>query len=618
MEQHRTGKPSPNSKPAAKACLQCRSVKLKCVTSGNETICERCDRKSLNCIFQDHRRGRRPGTRFTRRSKAPSSAQIGSSPVVQPRQNEERQSIGTQAPAIQRSPDWSSGSLQPAGLFNREATRGSFSLGSILNASDSNRPDVPFNESRASRDDPIGLGLINLSIAISLFENFMVHLNPYISQLDPQLHTFDRVRQQSAFLLTAVLAAAAKAFNPALHQKLRDHAEDILADSFRTGIKSVETAQSIMIMTYWKDSEDTRAWMLLGYVIRMGMELGWHRLTSYSPQRSASRTDLQNRQVRNIERTWFVLFVYDRSISLQTGKPWMIERSEFIEAIEAWCRDAMATPGDRLLGALVTLRLLSSEVFKLLGPRSSRLRARQLHSLESLLAIIKGRVEEWESRWLQVADKDSCQPFLIQFYGTHLRLQLFSLPLQDVLAQSGQDASYHMESLWVSYSSALEMLHLICRHSSSLYFAQDSIHVMTAYSAAFLIKLLLSTPDPISRQIEVDVHSAISGAALVFSQQAAPPGSSCALQSRFLNNVLARISKHVNREAVNRETNPSECRSQPETNRRELVTDDATAPPSRIFSYAEGGLALDFADDQSWAEIMAEAGFNAQEGVFFA
>jgi hypothetical protein len=83
----------------------------------------------------------------------------------------------------------------------------------------------------------------------------------------------------------------------------------------------------------------------------------------------------------------------------------MIERSEFIEAIEAWCRDDMATPGDRLLGALVTLRLLSSEVFKLLGPRSSRLRARQLHSLESLLAIIKGRIEEWESRWLQLADK---------------------------------------------------------------------------------------------------------------------------------------------------------------------------------------------------------------------
>ncbi|KZL80483.1 fungal specific transcription factor domain-containing protein [Colletotrichum incanum] len=535
------------------------------------------------------------------RNKASSSVPIKSSLVVQPRQDEERQTGRAQGSAIQRSPDWSNGSLQPAGLFNHEATRGSFSLGSILNAPDSHRPETRSNESRIPADDPIQLGFINLSIATSLFDNFMVNLNPYISQLDPQLHTFNRVRQKSAFLLTAILAAAAKAFNPALHKKLRDHAEDILTCNFRKGIKSVETAQAVMILTYWKDSEDTRAWMLLGYVIRMGMELGWHRLASYSLHRSDSTTDLQSRQTRNIERT---------CISLQTGKPWMVERSEFIESIEAWCRDAMATPGDRLLGALVTLRLLSSEVFRLLGPRSSRVRARQLHSLESLLAIIKGRIEEWESRWLY-----TCHPFLIQFYGTHLRLQLFSLPLQDILAQSDQNMSYHMEALWVSYSSALEMLHLICRHSSWLYFAQDSIHVMTAYSAAFLIKA-----KPISRQIEPDIQSAISGAALVFSQQAAPSGSSCALQSRFLNNLLTRISKDPGEEAENREPNFPESWSQPGTGRHEAMAENGTTTTTsgRPFSQMEVGLALDFAGDEAWAGIMAEAGFNAQDGVFFA
>jgi hypothetical protein len=160
---------------------------------------------------------------------------------------------------------------------------------------------------------------------------------------------------------------------------------------------------------------------------------------------------------------------------------------------------------------------------------------------------------------------------------------------------------------------------------------------MTAYSAAFLVKvsrhmlphpltslltshaqLLLSTPDPISRQIEAEVHSAISGAALVFSQQAAPPGSSCALQSKFLNNVLARTSKRVNREVANRDANPSESRNQPGTNRHELLTGDVTAAASRIYSYVEGGPSLDFADDEAWAGIMAEAGFNSQDGVFLA
>jgi uncharacterized membrane protein len=84
---------------------------------------------------------------------------------------------------------------------------------------------------------------------------------------------------------------------------------------------------------------------------------------------------------------------------------------------------------------------------------------------------------------------ETCHPFLIRFYGTHLRLQLFSLPLQEILASADPDISTNLEVLWVSYSSALEMLQLINRSASFLYFAQDSVHVMTAYSAAFLIKV---------------------------------------------------------------------------------------------------------------------------------
>lgn len=96
-----------------------------------------------------------------------STAPAASSQSVQQRQIEERSEL-TQA--IQRSPDWSNGSLQPAGLFSRAATRGSFSLGSILNASQSTTSEAQHEESRIPADDPIQLGLLNSSIASSLFE----------------------------------------------------------------------------------------------------------------------------------------------------------------------------------------------------------------------------------------------------------------------------------------------------------------------------------------------------------------------------------------------------------------------------------------------------------------
>lgn len=140
----------------------------------------------------------------------------------------------------------------------------------------------------------------------------MTSLNPYISQLDPQLHTYDRVRDKSTFLLTTVLAAAAKAFNPALAPKLRDHAEDMLGKHLVRGVKCIETAQAIMIMTYWKEPDDTRAWMYLGYVMRMCMEIGCHRLQAYQSRTAEQSAGTPVRQLRDVERTWLVLFVYDR------------------------------------------------------------------------------------------------------------------------------------------------------------------------------------------------------------------------------------------------------------------------------------------------------------------
>ncbi|KAI4600437.1 hypothetical protein KJ359_000792 [Pestalotiopsis sp. 9143b] len=310
----------------------------------------------------------------------------------------------------------------------------------------------------------------------------------------------------------------------------------------------------------------------------------------------------------------------------------MIERSTFIESIESWCRDSLATDNDRLLGAFVTLRLLSSEVFKLLGPKSSKVVSGPLHSIESLLAIIKIRIEEWEQRWIHCVSSDTCHPFLIRFYGTHLRLQLFSLPLQEVLASSDPDISTNLEVLWVSYSSAVEMLQLINRSASFLYFAQDSIHVMTAYSATFLIKLLLSTHESVAGQIEPQVSTAISTAARVFSQQASPPGSSCTLQAKFLERIMSdfetmrqeqRLQKsqvravedniHVGNTVPlldeNGTSRPAETVCQDVTCIDDIEDRNGLQPVRQEFSFAE---------DEMWADMFANAGFNYQEGVFFA
>jgi hypothetical protein len=78
---------------------------------------------------------------------------------------------------------------------------------------------------------------------------------------------------------------------------------------------------------------------------------------------------------------------------------------------------------------------------------------------------------------------------MIRFYGAHQSLQLFSMPLQETLKNQTFNETCDLKPLWISYHSATTMLRLMAEFSSFLSLCQDSIHVMTAYSAVLLIKV---------------------------------------------------------------------------------------------------------------------------------
>lgn len=203
-----------------------------------------------------------------------------------------------------------SNGFQPADILSRRATNGMFSLQNVLSTQ---HTDTSEGSTQAfSVDDPIDKGLVNLQVATSLFDGFMKHLNPFVSQLDPCLHTLDYVRQTSSFLFVVILAAASKLLHVSLFPPLYSHAEGLLLESFRRGSKSVEVIQALLILTYWKKPDDSRAWLSVGYAIRMALELGWHQLGSDKMRCPSDMPQRQARKQRNVERTWLVLFVYDR------------------------------------------------------------------------------------------------------------------------------------------------------------------------------------------------------------------------------------------------------------------------------------------------------------------
>lgn len=94
-----------------------------------------------------------------------------------------------------------------------------------------------------------------------------------------------------------------------------------------------------------------------------------------------------------------------RSISLQTGKPRMIERSKFIESVNTWYRSPLAITSDILLCAFTSLRLLTSEVFELLEAQCATSPKDQTYQVDSLLRILMKQIEAWQEHWLTIADE---------------------------------------------------------------------------------------------------------------------------------------------------------------------------------------------------------------------
>ncbi|KAJ4376334.1 hypothetical protein N0V83_001617 [Neocucurbitaria cava] len=503
---------------------------MKCRLTQDLIKCHRCTRKSLDCVFQQHRRGRKLGTRLNPQCSSKSDRPAHVESTTEPGHAQSQDEFGLTA---ERQPDepesvtrdfWADNDgFQPPSLLNRHAAKGNFSLQNVLSTNAEPRFVTAGSSSSARTEDPIATGLLNYAIATSLFERFMENLNPFICQFDPVLHTFDYVRETSPFLFSAVLAAAAKALNPSLYTPLRDHAETLFARAFRRGDKSPEVVQAILVLTYWKEPEDTRAFVNVGLAIRIAMELGWNKSVVHG-QTSGSNV-LEARKARNIQRTWLVMFVYDR----------------------------------RALPPI----------------------------LNSIL------------------------------WHTHTVTFVFASFAVVSLSEIGFD-----------------------RHGSFM----DQLQRGNQNAAPiFLIKLLLSVPKAIRREIETTTLQTLRTTALIFSQQAAPANCGCALQSMFLANIVALVEKACQRRIVSStfehalrpcpEQHPEQREAEPSTNQVtgahdrcvdrvqdqnmqsshdhgievEAVNDLSITPQSQDFN---------FFDNEMWSSMFANAGFSINDGIF--
>lgn len=580
---------------------------MKCVGAEDASPCQRCKRAGVDCIFEKHRRGRKPGSKLSEASKmlrrlekGLNSAKLKSQshePIPTSFTQDTRPGFGNiELPPLNLPPDYNGPyprsavtnnphspgndadeddddsdktgeAIFPVQLIRKE--RNSF-FKTILNPENhepqpahnpsGSQPSPPPHQSPSSPPasvvsasshntsgprDPIAAGLIDEKQATVFFDLFFLRLNPFINLFDPSLHTVSYIRSRCPFLFTTIIMACCKFFQPDLYITVQKVAHEFAVKAFAEAWKRVEVVQAFACLTYWKEPDDTRTWTYIGYACRMAVELGLNR---YVGRRPTEETEFQMRERRNRERTYLVLFVHDRSLSTQTGRNWMLPEDELVRHSPTWHEEGGAPirPEDVIVCAFIQLRLIATETTDYFSPHRRSVGTQPADTdREQMLKTCNTKLDQWLEHWLGEMKKAGGEKFhfaFLNFFRLYVRLFLNSFGIQSPRYPYANSTT----AIIACYKSGLEHLRIVTRDFatiSMLRYGQDTITVMTAYCAVFLLKLLRTSNALADSQdgAKDEIYSVIQKTAEAYSAASDPSqySTSAAHHARFLRNLIA-------------------------------------------------------------------------------
>lgn len=480
--------------------------------------------------------------------------------------------------------------IYPARVVDKETKRHSTFFRTILNPPDSNPGNNHGEASKSDAErgvqvtlpprpivldpnvqDPIAVGLLDEQEAKVLFDLVFMRLNGFINLFDPRLHTVPYVRSRSPFLFSCLIMAGCKFWKAELYRQCQQIAHSFAFKAFAEGWRSVEVVQAFACLTYWKEPDDTRTWTYIGYACRMAVELG---LNTYVG-RIEGESEEHKRERRNRERTYLVLWVHDRALSMQTGRNWMLPEDDMIRHAKSWHEDTPMRPEDVIVAAMVNLRQIAAETTDVY--RMQKGGGLEGHysdvNHEILLRGCNSKLTHWMDFWDTELKRANGLPFhyaFLAFFRLHVRLFLNSLGLQSSSTPLGR-TSPSLQSLSICYTSAIQSLELITRSFAPwglLRYGQDSMTVMSAYSAVFLIKLLRRTAmlSELATTASRDIHDLISQTADVYQEAAllAVSSSSAAYHARFLRALVAKDAESKIMRQVSQRNSGQSSRNSPD------------------------------------------------------
>ncbi|KAG7085553.1 hypothetical protein E1B28_003110 [Marasmius oreades] len=345
-------------------------------------------------------------------------------------------------------------------------------------------------------------GLVTPDDVDRLFDIFYKKVNPFVSLLDPVLHTPASTFARCPFLFTVICAVSSRYYpeKSEIYPIAMHFAKHSAANALVDGWKSVELCQAYILMSIYavpaRRWEEDRSWLYTGLAIRIATDLNLHMVPTTKPH-----NEKQEREVLNRTRVWMICFNLDRSTATQFGKRSTIKEDYILRHSADWFTKSQYNLDFdvHLCAHTALLKIVAKFHDDIFSDTSSPsglnkridFRTVTLKHDEKLVQF----EEEWTKRFNENLKPDDrgaevrCN--LLPFLVAYSRLVMFSFGFQQAYHRGVQPGdNIFLTKCLEAAKGVITCLVDTLAPSGYMRYAPDGHFVFASFASAFLLKLL--------------------------------------------------------------------------------------------------------------------------------
>ncbi|KAJ8689224.1 hypothetical protein PTI98_013267 [Pleurotus ostreatus] len=345
-------------------------------------------------------------------------------------------------------------------------------------------------------------GLVTPDDVEKLFEIFYTHVNPFVSLLDPVLHTPALTFARCPFLFTVICAVSSRYYpeKSEVYPIAMHFAKHSAANALTDGWKSVELCQAYILMSIFavpaRRWEEDRSWLYTGLAIRIATDLNLHHVT-----KPKAMDEKQEREIMNKTRVWMICFNLDRSTATQFGKPFTIKEDHIMRNSKEWYKSSRYNhPYDvHLCAHTALLRIVARFHEDIFSDPDSPTGLNKDVDFRTVTITHDNHLseyhQEWEKRFQESSDPTdlgcSFRCLLLPFLVEYSRLVMYSFGFQQAFERGIEpgDQLFFKKCLDAAKGVIKHMIQNLAP-SGYMRYAPDGHFVFASFASAFLLKLL--------------------------------------------------------------------------------------------------------------------------------